>query len=100
VVQKDYRLQNNKNKDPATADGTGVGYIQIWTTSYSESNPTPPRISALDAAFPSKWTSDHRLVGTTFSVVKMGALPLEHRYKIYKGRGPLGLGEWAISLVS
>lgn len=100
VTKKDYRLQNNKNKDPATADGQGIGYIQIWTTTYSESNPTPPRISALDAAFPSKWTTDHRLVGCTFSVVKMGALPLEHRYKIYKLRGPLGLGEPAVSIVT
>jgi len=100
VVQKDFRLKNNKNKDPATVDGEGIGYIQIWTTTYTEDTPTPPRISALDAAFPSKWTSDHRLVGTTFSVVKMGALPLEHRYKIYKMRGPLGMGEPALSVVT
>lgn len=99
VVQKDYRLKNNKKKDPATVDGEGTGYIQIWTTTYTETDPTPPRIAALDGAFPTKWTSDHKLVGTTFSVVKMHALDPEHRYKIYKGRGPLGMGEWALSLV-
>lgn len=99
VVQKEFRLQTNKAKDPATADGTGRGYIRIFTTTYSETNPTPPRIAELDAAFPSQWTSDHRLVGTTFSVVCMDALDVEHRYKIYRWRGPLGLGEPSVSVV-
>jgi len=100
VVQKEFRLKNNKEKDAATVDGEGIGYVQIWTTTYSETNPTPPRIAALDDAFPTKWTSDHRLVGTTFSVVKMKALPPEHRYKIYRSRGPIGLGEPSVSVVS
>lgn len=100
VVQKDFRLKNNKNKDAATVDGEGVGYVQIWTTTYSETNPTPPRITALDGAFPTKWTSDHRLVGTTFSVVKMKTLPPEHRYKIYKWRGPIGVGEPSVSVAA
>ena len=100
VTNKDFRLKNNKEKDPATTDGEGIGYVQIWTTTYSETDPTPPRITALDAALPAKWTSDHRLVGTTFSVVKIGALPPEHRYKIYKWRGPIGMGEPAVSVVA
>lgn len=99
VYQKDFRLQTNKEKDPAEADGEGEGYVQIWTTTYSESNPTPPRISALDSEFPTMWTSDHRLVGTTFSVVRIKALEIEHRYKIYRWRGPLGMGEPALSVV-
>lgn len=99
VVQKDFRLQTNKDKDPATADGQGKGYVRIWTTTYTETNPTPPRIAELDAAFPGKWTSDHKLVGTTFSVICMDALPVESRYKIYRWRGPFGLGEPAVSIV-
>lgn len=99
VVQKEFRLKTNKAKDPATVDGEGKGYIRIWTTTYSETDPTPPRIAALDAALGSKWTSDHRLVGTTFSVVCMDALDVEHRYKIYRWRGPYGLGEPAVSVV-
>lgn len=99
VTQKEFRLKTNKAKDPAETDGEGKGYIRIWTTTYSETDPTPPRISALDAAFASKWTSDHRLVGTTFSVVCMDALDVEHRYKIYRWRGPLGLGEPSLSIV-
>jgi hypothetical protein len=100
VTHKDFRLKSNKEKDPATVDGEGDGYVRIWTTTYSETVPTPPRIAALDGAFPAKWTSDHRLVGTTFSVVMMRSLPPEHRYKIYKWRGPVGLGEPAVSIVA
>lgn len=99
VYQKEFRLRTNKDKDPAEIDGQGRGYIRIWTTTYSETDPTPPRIAALDAAFPTKWTSDHRLVGTTFSVICMDALKVEDRYKIYRWRGPFGLGEPAVSIV-
>ena len=99
VTQQEFRLQTNKDKDPAEADGQGKGYVRIWTTSYSETAPTPPRIAALDGALADKWTSDHRLVGTTFSVVCMDALSVEHRYKIYRWRGPFGLGEPAVSVV-
>lgn len=99
VYQKEFRLQTNKTKDPAETDGSGKGYVRIWTTTYSETDPTPARVTALDAAFPSKWTSDHRLVGTTFSVVCIDALDVEHRHKIYRWRGPFGIGEPALSVV-
>ena len=99
VRQKEFRLQTNKEKDPATADDQGLGYVQIWTTTYSETDPVPARISTFDSAWPTKWTSDHKLVGTTFSVMKMRALPIEHRHKIYKWRGSLGMGEPALSVL-
>lgn len=99
VYQKEFRLRTNKDKDPAESDGEGKGYVRIWTTTYSETDPTPPRIAAIDSEFPTKWTSDHRLVGTTFSVVCMDALEIEHRFKIYRWRGPFGLGEPAVSVV-
>lgn len=97
VTTNDFCLTTKK--DAYTGTGTKVTYVQIWTTTYSESDPTPPAISALEAAFPSKWTSDHKLVGTTYSVIKMNALDQQNRYKIYKWRGPLGLGEPAIGIV-
>lgn len=99
VKQKEFRLKTNKGKDPAENDGEGRGYIRIWTTTFSETNPTPPRVAALDSAFPTKWTADHRLVGATFSVICMDALDVEHRYKIYRWRGPFGLGEPSVSVV-
>lgn len=100
VYQKEFRLQSNSTKDPAEFDGQGVGYVQLWTTTYTEGNPTPPPIAALNAAFPSLWTADHKLVGTTFTVVKMTALEIENRSKIYTWRGPFGMGEPAVSIVA
>lgn len=98
VVTKDFRL-NGKKHDAVTVDGGGDPFVQIWTTTYSESDPVPARITELDTAFPSKWTSDHKLVGTTFSVVKMKTINVEDRYKLYHFRGAIGLGEPSIRVV-
>jgi len=99
VTQAAFRLKTNKDKDPATVDGEGKGYVRIWTTTYSETDPVPPGIAELTAALP-QWTADeHLLAGTTYSVVCMDALEVENRYKIYRWRGPLGLGEPAVSIV-
>ena len=99
VQQAAFRLKTNKDKDPADVDGEGKGYVRIWTTTYSATDPVPPRIAALDAALGTLWTSDHNLVGTTFSVVCMDAIKIEHRHKIYRWRGPFGMGEPAVSIV-
>lgn len=99
VVQKEFRLKTNKARDPAETDGGGKGYVRLWTTTYSETNPVPPRIAELDAALGELWTPDHRLAGTTYTVICMDALAVEHRYKIYRWRGPFGLGEPAVSVL-
>nr|WP_293875587.1 hypothetical protein [Sphingomonas sp. UBA978] len=99
VLNKEFRLKTNKAKDPADADGQGKGYVRIWTTTYSETNPIPPGIAELSAALP-QWTqTEHLLAGTTYSVICMDALDVEHRYKIYRWRGPFGMGEPAVSVV-
>lgn len=103
VLNAEFCLQNNKEKDPYPQGQNGTAsdkltFFNIQTTTYSYDNPTPPAISALSTAFPTKWTSDHKLVGTTYSVVKCNALDIEHRYKIYKWRGAFGLGEPALSI--
>lgn len=99
VQQAAFRLKMNKDRDPAEVDGEGKGYVRIWTTTYSATDPVPPRIAALDAALGTLWTPDHKLVGTTFSVVCMDAIKIEHRHKIYRWRGPFGMGEPAVSIV-
>jgi hypothetical protein len=98
VTTNDFCL-NDKN-EAYTGSGTRVSYFQIWTTTYTATDPTPPGIAALMAAFPTKWTSDHKLVGTTYSVVRCKAIKVEDRYKIYKWRGALGLGEPSVSLLA
>ncbi|WP_293875873.1 hypothetical protein [Sphingomonas sp. UBA978] len=99
VLNKAFRLRTNKEKDPADVDGQGRGYIRLWTTTYTEADPIPPRIPELDAALGTLWTPEHLLAGTTYTVVCMDALPVEHRYKIYRWRGPFGLGEPAVSVL-
>src|SRR5882757_8588455 len=98
VITNEFCL-NDKNES-YTGSGTRVSYFQIWTTTYTATNPTPPGIAALIAAFPTKWTTDHKLVGTTYSVIRGNAIKVEDRYKVYKWRGALGLGEPSISLLA
>lgn len=99
VITNDFCLDSRRNS--YTGTGTRVTYFKIWTTTHTETNPTPPAITALQAAFPGAdgWTSDHKLVGTTYSVIRVKPLSIEHRYKMYKWRGPVGVGEPAFSIV-
>lgn len=98
VSNLEFRLKTNKAKDPAETDGEGKGYVRIWTRTYTESNPVPGRVAEFDAAMGALWTADHKLVGTTYSVICMDALEIENRYKIYRWRGPFGLGEPSVSI--
>lgn len=90
------------NLDLYSGSGTKVKFFRIFSTTYTPSNPTPPAIAALAAAFPGPdgWTSDHKLVGTTYSVVRVAPLKAQDRYKIFRWRGPVGIGEPAVSLVA
>lgn len=99
VQQPEFRLKTNKDRDPAETLGEGRGYVRIWTTTYTETNPVPPGIAELTAALPQWTATEHLLVGTTYSVICMDALKIEHRYKIYRWRGPFGLGEPAVSVI-
>lgn len=67
---------------------------KLWTHTYTESNPIPDAATELAAAFPSQWdTLSHMLVGTTFTVLWGKAVKIKNRYKVYKWRGAIGLGE-------
>lgn len=83
--------------DPYEGSGTKVPYFRVFTTTFTPSNPVPPAISAFTSAFP-QWTADHKLAGTTFSAIMCKSIALEHRHKIYRWRGPFGLGEPAFSI--
>lgn len=93
------------DSQPVTLDGSGnvttpefmykgVSYFRVWTHTFTEDDPTPTGASELAAAFPGKFnTTDHRLVGTTFSVIRGAAIKLADRAKVYRWRGAIGLGE-------
>lgn len=76
----------------------GAPWLTIWTTTYTPADPVPPPIAAFKAAFP-EWGDDHKLAGTTYSVIKCDAMKAEDRYKAYRWRGPFGIGEPSVSLV-
>lgn len=100
VITDDFCLNDDHNI--YTGSGTRHDKFRMFTTTYTESDPTPPAVAELAAAFPGVdgWTSDHKLVGTTYTVMRCEPVKLEHRYKVYRWRGPVGLGEPAIAIVA
>lgn len=90
----------NGNSDPyKTGDSTRKTFFYAWTRTFTETNPVPPPVPALQTAFPDKWTTiDHLLVGTTYTVIRASAIKIANRYKIYRWRGALGLGEPAVAI--
>ena len=95
VVTNDFCL--NTDGDPYEGVGTRVPYFRIYTSTFSPNDPTPPPIASFKAAFP-QWDDDHKLVGVTYSIVFIANVSLENRHKIYRWRGPLGLGEPSFSI--
>lgn len=73
--------------------------FQIWTATFSPSNPVPSEIpNGFLSAFPA-WTSAHKMAGVTLSFVRVAAIRGEDRYKVMRWRGPFGLGEPSVSIV-
>lgn len=88
---------NEVTGDDYTFDGNH--FFKVWTYTYTEDDPTPEASTVLETAFPSRWdTTDHLLVGMTYSVIYCRAIKLKNRYKIYKWAGPIGLGEPNVSV--
>jgi len=77
----------------------GNGKFQIFTTTHTEADPTPPALTEFKAAFSGVWTDDHKLVGTTYSAIKIFPISSENRYKIFRWRGAIGIGEPSFSIV-
>jgi len=98
VLTNDF-CTNTKYEPWTGSNGTQAFWYRVYTTTYSASDPTPPGVAALLSAFPGKWTNDHRLVGTTYSVIRARAIKQEKRNLIYRWRGPFGLGEPSFTLV-
>lgn len=79
----------------------GKSYFRIWTHTYSETDPVPTGATELAAALPSLWdVASHQLVGTTYSVICGLSIKLDNRYKVYRWRGPLGMGEPNVALLA
>ena len=74
-------------------------FFQIFTTTFNQTNPIPDAITTLTDAFPGIWTEEHRLVGTTYTAIKIKPVKTADRFKIFRWRGPMGLGEPSYSIV-
>lgn len=83
--------------------GIGAGsnpFFAVWVRTWSPSNPVPPPLAAFHAAFPA-WTSDHKLAGTTYSIVRIAPVDDKTRPNIYKWQqGAFRLGEPGVQLVA
>lgn len=97
VQTKDFRL--NSANEAVTSDGAGETHIWLYTATHTMADPVPPFPSAEFKSFFSQWTDDHLLVGTTYTVVHCLGMKVEDRYKWFKWRGPLGLGEPSVAIV-
>lgn len=78
---------------------SGAAIYRLWTTTHTPNNPIPPGIAELTEALP-QWTADrHLLAGCTYTVCRMAALSPQDRASSASYRGPLGLGEPAVSIL-
>lgn len=100
VITDEFCLDGDNNAFvTGTSDPGGrKKFIQIWTTTHSAADPVPPQVAEFLAANP-LWTTDHKLAGTTYSVIRIASISRELRYKLYRWRGPFGLGEPAVTVV-
>jgi len=96
VITDEFCLDTSKNQ--YSGSGTKVPYFRIWTTTYTQSDPVPPAITAFKDKF-SQWDDEHVLAGTCFSVMRCAPLEAENRYKAYRWRGVFNLGEPSVSIV-
>lgn len=101
VIDLDFCLDSGGNIPTSATAGilTTIPQYRIWTTTYTETNPVPPGIQALKDAFPTLWTTDHKLVGTTYSVIRVKAQQQANRHKVMRWRGAIGVGEPSFSIV-
>ncbi len=81
------------------SDG-GTPYLSVWTVTFAHDDPVPSLPSAFTSAFSTIWTSDHKLAGTTVSIIKFDALSIETRNKLPFWRGPFGIGEPWVSVLA
>lgn len=74
-------------------------YYSHWLRTFSPSDPAPLMPAAFRSTFP-EWTADHKMAGSTVSIVKIDPVADEANISsVYRWRGPIGLGEPAVSII-
>lgn len=96
VITNEFCL--NEEKAIYTGTGNRVPYYQVWRVTFTPTNPVPPMPADFLAKFPS-WTSAHKMAGVSMLVVRIAAIDIENRHKLFRWRGPFGLGEPSASII-
>jgi len=96
VLTDDFCLTTDGNAYEGT--GTRVPQFRVYTVTPDSSNIIGTKPTAFTAAFPSL-PADFHLAGVTYSIVRVKAVTLENRHKVYRWRGAMGLGEPSVTLL-
>lgn len=79
--------------------GTKVPYFRLYTVTPTTATNVGARPSAFASAFPGL-AADFKLAGVAYTVIRCRAAPLEHRAKIMRWRGAIGIGEPTVEAVA
>lgn len=78
--------------------GTRVPQFRLFTVTPDALNLYGAKPSAFTSAFPNL-PLDFLLAGVCYTIVRVKSVSAEHRHKVYRWRGPMGLGEPRVTLV-
>lgn len=79
--------------------GTNPAY-SVWVQTFTPANPVPPPLAVFKANFPA-WDDDHKLAGTTYSIVKIDPVDDDTKGQVYKWQqGAFRLGEPGVQLIA
>lgn len=97
VLTDDFCLNDNDEQYEGT--GTRVPYFRLYTVTPTSSSAFGAKPSAFTTAF-TNLPSDFYLAGVSYTIVRCAAVALDHRHKVFKWRGGLGLGEPFIEVLA
>lgn len=74
-------------------------YFTHWLGTFTAADPVPAMPAAFTSAFP-EWTADHKMAGSTVSIVKIDPVADDKDLNgVYRWRGAIGLGEPSVSVI-
>lgn len=97
VITDDFCLTDDNEIYEGT--GTRNPQFRVWTVSPSVGNVYGTRPTEFTTAFSTIIPADFYLAGVTYSIVKINAIAVEHRHKVFRWDGTLRVGEPSVIVV-
>lgn len=97
VLTDDFCLTDGYDQYEGT--GTRVPYFRIYTVTPGSGTDYGAKPSAFTTAF-ANLPANFLGVGVCYSVIRCKAAPPEHRGKVYRWRGAIGIGEPSVTIVA